>query len=140
MREYVKVEYSVSVLKEAKDRDFGTRYVISRSQIHILFLATRSRKIFLSHCLSFAEVEASPLPRPRKGKNCFPLCKTYSCGKNFLVSRINSVGRALDCRAEGRGFDTWDRTNTQGLKNNCEMKVLPLPRKWLDLRVVRMTT
>ena len=31
--------------------------------------------------------------------------------------RISSVGRALDCRAEGRGFDSRDRNNTdQGLK------------------------
>ena len=29
--------------------------------------------------------------------------------------RISSVGRALDCRTEGRGFDSRDRTNTQGL-------------------------
>ena len=29
--------------------------------------------------------------------------------------RINSVGRALDCPAEGRGFDSRGRTNTQGL-------------------------
>ena len=38
VKEYAKVECSVSALKEAKDRDFGTRYVINRSQIHILFL------------------------------------------------------------------------------------------------------
>ena len=30
--------------------------------------------------------------------------------------RFSSVGRALDCRAEGRGFDSRGRTNTQGLK------------------------
>ena len=30
--------------------------------------------------------------------------------------RFSSVGRALYCRAGGRGFDSWDRTNTQGLK------------------------
>ena len=30
--------------------------------------------------------------------------------------RISSVGRALDCRAGGRGFDSRGRTNTQGLK------------------------
>ena len=30
--------------------------------------------------------------------------------------RISSVGIALDCRAGGRGFDSRDRTNTQGLK------------------------
>ena len=30
--------------------------------------------------------------------------------------RFSSVGRALDCRAGGRGFDSWGRTNTQGLK------------------------
>ena len=30
--------------------------------------------------------------------------------------RISSVGRALDCRAEGRGFNSRGRTNTQGLK------------------------
>ena len=29
--------------------------------------------------------------------------------------RISSVGRALDCRAGGRGFNSRDRTNTQGL-------------------------
>ena len=31
-------------------------------------------------------------------------------------SRISSVGRALDCRAGGHGFDSQDRTNTQRLK------------------------
>ena len=30
--------------------------------------------------------------------------------------RTSSVGRALDCRAGGRGFDSRGRTNTQGLK------------------------
>ena len=30
--------------------------------------------------------------------------------------RINSVGRALNCRVGGRGFDSRDRTNTPGLK------------------------
>ena len=30
--------------------------------------------------------------------------------------RISSIGRALDCRAGGRGFDSRGRTNTQGLK------------------------
>ena len=30
--------------------------------------------------------------------------------------RISSVGRALDYRAGGRGFDSRDRSNTQGLK------------------------
>ena len=30
--------------------------------------------------------------------------------------RISSVGRALNCRGGGRGFDSRDRTNTQGLK------------------------
>ena len=29
-------------------------------------------------------------------------------------SRIISVGRALDCKAGGRGFDSQDRINTQG--------------------------
>ena len=32
------------------------------------------------------------------------------------LSRISSVGRALACKAGGRGFDSRDRTNTQGLK------------------------
>ena len=30
--------------------------------------------------------------------------------------RISSVGRALDCRAGGRGFDYWNQTITQDLK------------------------
>ena len=32
--------------------------------------------------------------------------------------RISSVGRAFDCRAGGRGFNSRGRTNTQGLKKN----------------------
>ena len=72
-KEYVKVECYVSVLKEAKDRDFGTRYVISRSQIHILFLAARSRKNF--------EVTARHL---QKCKPPFPL----ALAKEKSVSRF----------------------------------------------------
>ena len=34
----------------------------------------------------------------------------------FNSGRTSSVGRALDCRTEGRGFDSRGRTNTQGLK------------------------
>ena len=30
--------------------------------------------------------------------------------------RVSSVGRAFDCRAEGRGFDSRGRTNKQGLQ------------------------
>ena len=37
---------------------------------------------------------------------------------NFFWNRgkISSVGRALDCRAGGRGFNSRGRTNIQGLK------------------------
>ena len=35
---------------------------------------------------------------------------------HFNLGRISSVGRAFDCRAGGRGFDSRGRTNTQGLK------------------------
>ena len=34
----------------------------------------------------------------------------------FYRSRISSVGRALDCRAGGRGLDFRGRTNTQDHK------------------------
>ena len=34
----------------------------------------------------------------------------------FDRGRISSVGKALDCRAKGRRFDSRGRTNTQGLK------------------------
>ena len=34
----------------------------------------------------------------------------------FNRGRISSVGRAFDCRAGGRGFDSRGRTVTQGLK------------------------
>ena len=33
---------------------------------------------------------------------------------------MSSVRRALNCRAGGRWFDPWGRTNTQGLENNNE--------------------
>ena len=36
-------------------------------------------------------------------------------GRTSSVGR-KIVGRALDCGAGGRGFDSRDRTNTQGLK------------------------
>ena len=36
----------------------------------------------------------------------------------FFRGRISSVGRALDRRAGDRRFDSRDRTNTQGLKND----------------------
>ena len=146
-KEYVKVECYVSVLKEARDRDFGTRYVISRSQIHILFLAARSRKNFevtARHLQKCKPPFPLALAKEKSVTRFVKLLKTStqfpSCAKNFLVSRISSFGRALDCRAGGRGFDTRDQTDTQGVKNNWEIKVLPLPRKWLDLRVARMTT
>ena len=34
----------------------------------------------------------------------------------LVIGRISSVGRAFDCRAGGRGFDSRGRTITQGLK------------------------
>ena len=36
------------------------------------------------------------------------------------ISSMSSVGRSLDCRAGGRWFDPWGRTNTHGLKHNNE--------------------
>ena len=32
--------------------------------------------------------------------------------------RISSVCREFDCRMEGHGFDSWERTNSQGLKGD----------------------
>ena len=37
-------------------------------------------------------------------------------GVEAARSRISSVGRWLNYRAEGRGFDPWGRTITRGLK------------------------
>ena len=36
--------------------------------------------------------------------------------KPEFSGRISSVGRAFDCRVEGRGFDSRGRNSTQGLK------------------------
>ena len=85
-KEYVKVECYVSVLKEAKDRDFGTRYVISRSQIHILFWAARSRKNF--------EVTARHL---QKCKPPFPLAlaKEKSVSRFVKLSEVPSFHPVL---------------------------------------------
>jgi len=35
---------------------------------------------------------------------------------SMVTDSISSVGRAIDCRTGGRGFDSRGRTNTQGLK------------------------
>ena len=50
--------------------------------------------------------------------------------------RISSVGRAPDCPAEGRGFDSRGRTNTQGL--TVTEKIVPnnyFRAKYLDTRI-----
>ena len=46
------------------------------------------------------------------------LAALVSLGTESLVRGIGSkiIGRALDCRAGGRRFDSRGRTNTQGLK------------------------
>ena len=55
----------------------------------------------------------------------FLTCVIFDCRKAFVAlarrrslkrGRISSVGRAFDCRAGGRGFDSRGRTITQGLK------------------------
>ena len=48
---------------------------------------------------------------------------------------ISAVGRALDCRARGRGFDSRSQTNIQGLKITEKLHC-----KRLDLRVALLTT
>ena len=45
---------------------------------------------------------------------CYYLMLLY-CG------RASSVGRAFDCTAGGRGFDSRGQTNTQGLKITVNM-------------------
>ena len=35
---------------------------------------------------------------------------------NSNHSKSSSVGREVDCREGGRRFDSWDQTNTQGVK------------------------
>ena len=59
-----------------------------------------------------------------------------------INNNISSVGRAINCRAGGRGFDSQGRTNTQGFffSKNLEIRVVPLLCKRLDLHVDRMTT
>ena len=42
--------------------------------------------------------------------------KIYLEFLSFRHAELTACGRALDCRAGGRGFDSRDRTNTQGLK------------------------
>ena len=58
--------------------------------------------------------------------------------RTFNRGSVRSVGKACDCRAGGRGFHSWGRINTQGLK--ITEKVLPLYFKRLDFRVARVTT
>ena len=48
---------------------------------------------------------------------------------------ISAVGRALDCRARGRGFDSRSQTNIQGLKITEKLHC-----KRLDLRLAPLTT
>ena len=57
-------------------------------------------------------------------KNSFPTDWGQPISLNTINrGKISSVGRTLDCRRGGRGFNSRGRTNTQGLKINWEMKV-----------------
>ena len=58
----------------------------------------------------------------------------FSPNKSYQ-GRISSVGRTLDCRAVGCGFDSWGQTITQGPKITEKWRY-----KWLDLPVAWMTT
>ena len=40
----------------------------------------------------------------------------FNDSKPFYRDSTSTIGRALDCRARGRGFESRDRTITQGLK------------------------
>ena len=48
-------------------------------------------------------------------KNIIDRNSENSRKKKLKISR-SSVGRALDCRVGGGGFDSWGRTNTQFLE------------------------
>ena len=48
--------------------------------------------------------------------SCCFLCLIFYGINIFNRGRISSVGRGLDCRGEGRGFDSRGRSITQGLK------------------------
>ena len=60
------------------------------------------------------EVEFGKRQRLKNGWDFLSLCSTSTT--TCKVGRISSVGRALDCRAGDRGFDSRGWTNTQGLK------------------------
>ena len=57
-------------------------------------------------------------------------------------ARLNQSLEHLTAEWEVKGLIPGGRTNTKGLqkKKNLEMKVLPLPCKLLDLRMIWMTT
>ena len=66
-------------------------------------------------------LRASSFLRRQKKQNSIyflPFCVFWESNNHVprLRGRISSVGRALDCRAGGRGFDSRGRTITQGLK------------------------
>ena len=79
----------------------------------------------------------------KKHQNLFPKgwanfkkrCEFIFSPNKSYQGRISSVGRALDCRAGGRGFDSRGQTITQGPKITEKWRY-----KWLDLPVAWMTT
>ena len=42
--------------------------------------------------------------------------KVTKCSSDFYCHSVSSVGRACDCKTRSCRFDSWDWTNTQGLK------------------------
>ena len=63
------------------------------------------------------------LAESKEMKCCAVFCIDLDSISNLHFSylgRISSVGRALDCRAGGRGFDSRGRTIRQGLLKIAE--------------------
>ena len=121
------LSYAHLILSSACYADYASPY---RSPKHATFPSRVP-----DHCITpFCSEALVSLPNHYP-----PLFKPYESASRInpkVRGRINSVGRALDCRAGGRGFDPRrDPTNTQGLKITESLHC-----KRLHLRVVRMNT
>ena len=108
-----------SELKKKYERNTLMRSLTNKSTSHVTVRRVGNDPNLIFTLLSPTRRFIPRLPTCLLGNliyYCYSKEIELDCFHVFNRSRISSVVRALDCRAGGRGFDSRDGTNTQGLK------------------------
>ena len=102
---------------EAKTKRLGIDVAVLERYCMAMRLKRKNTKLKLNHNINIITARACFCGRV-SGLSLTQRMRGFKELTAIVLSRgrISSVGRALDCRAGGRGFDSWGRTNAHGLK------------------------